>query len=144
MQLGALGLGTVLFQFSVGFFVALIIGTTPRVAAAHADSKRQASRAVASSVWLALLLGGALQAVVWAKAPDIVACECRQALLRTGLAGGCYTACHSVPLAALESPPLLLPTHPCVPPQTCLAATPRWPALQCSTCAPAPGACPER
>lgn len=37
-QLGALGLGTVLFQFAVGFFAPLIIATTPRVAAAHAES----------------------------------------------------------------------------------------------------------
>lgn len=38
-QLGALGLGTVLFQFAVGFFAPLIIATTPRVAAAHAESR---------------------------------------------------------------------------------------------------------
>lgn len=43
MQLGAMGLGTVLFQFAVGFFLALIIATTPRVAA-HADNKRMVSR----------------------------------------------------------------------------------------------------
>ena len=39
LQLGAMGLGTVLFQFSVGFFLALIIATTPRVAA-HSDNPR--------------------------------------------------------------------------------------------------------
>lgn len=38
-QLGALGLGTVLFQFAVGFFASLIIATTPRVAAAHSESR---------------------------------------------------------------------------------------------------------
>lgn len=37
-----MGLGTVLFQFAVGFFLALIIATTPRVAA-HADNKRLVS-----------------------------------------------------------------------------------------------------
>lgn len=41
MQLGALGLGTVLFQFAVGFFLPLIIATTPRVAAAHAADNGQ-------------------------------------------------------------------------------------------------------
>lgn len=111
-QLGALGLGTVLFQFAVGFFAPLIIATTPRVAAAHAESRQlvrglvrcrmllsspavgidlvssfwhdqlfslptpeQASRATAQGMWVALLTGAALQAAVWAKAPDIVACE---------------------------------------------------------------------
>ncbi|KAL4452363.1 hypothetical protein ABPG75_008025 [Micractinium tetrahymenae] len=71
-QLGAMGLGTVLFQFAVGFFLALIIATTPRVAA-HADNKRLASRATAQGMWIALLTGAALQAVVYAKAPAVVA-----------------------------------------------------------------------
>ncbi len=35
----------------------------------------QASRATAQGMWVALLTGAALQAAVWAKAPDIVACE---------------------------------------------------------------------
>lgn len=70
-QLGAMGLGTVLFQFAVGFFLALIIATTPRVAA-HADNKRMASRATAQGMWIALLTGAALQAVVYAKAPAVV------------------------------------------------------------------------
>jgi hypothetical protein len=39
VQLGALGLGTVLFQFAIGFFACLIFATTPRVAA-HADNKQ--------------------------------------------------------------------------------------------------------
>ncbi len=38
-----MGVGTVLFQFAVGFFLALIIATTPRVAA-HADNKQLVSR----------------------------------------------------------------------------------------------------
>lgn len=71
-QLGALGLGTVLFQFAVGFFACLIIATTPRVAA-HADNPRMASRATAQGMWIALLTGAVLQALVYAKAPDIVA-----------------------------------------------------------------------
>ncbi|PRW57123.1 MATE family efflux transporter [Chlorella sorokiniana] len=72
-QLGALGLGTVLFQFAVGFFAPLIIGTTPRVAAAHVESRHLASKATAQGMWVALLTGAALQAAVWAKTPDIVA-----------------------------------------------------------------------
>ncbi|KAL4450047.1 hypothetical protein ABPG77_010716 [Micractinium sp. CCAP 211/92] len=71
-QLGAMGVGTVLFQFAVGFFLALIIATTPRVAA-HADNKQLASRATAQGMWIALLTGATLQAVVYAKAPAIVA-----------------------------------------------------------------------
>ena len=42
LQLGALGLGTVLFQFAVGFFACLIIATTPRVAACS-DNKHLVS-----------------------------------------------------------------------------------------------------
>lgn len=119
-QLGAMGLGTVLFQFAVGFFAALIIATTPRVASAAAVGKRQvqwwgskpcclvqclrgshrpnacaaltsalpcpparlpplpflqASQATAQGMWVALATGAVLQAVVYAKAPDVVACE---------------------------------------------------------------------
>lgn len=36
---------------------------------------KQASRATAQGMWVALLTGAALQVAVWAKAPDIVACE---------------------------------------------------------------------
>ncbi|KAI3438217.1 hypothetical protein D9Q98_000654 [Chlorella vulgaris] len=70
-QLGALGLGTVLYQFSVGFFACLIFATTPRVAA-HSDDKRLASRATAHGMWIALVVGLLLQAAVWAKAPAVV------------------------------------------------------------------------
>ncbi|EFN54965.1 hypothetical protein CHLNCDRAFT_134737 [Chlorella variabilis] len=69
--LGALGLGTVLFQFAVGFLACLIIATTPRVAA-HSDNKALASRATAQGMWVAVVAGVALQAAVWAKAPDII------------------------------------------------------------------------
>jgi hypothetical protein len=36
-ELGAAGLGTVLFQFSLGFFASLIFATTPKVADAMAS-----------------------------------------------------------------------------------------------------------
>lgn len=36
-ELGAAGLGTVLFQFSLGFFSSLIFATTPKVASAMAE-----------------------------------------------------------------------------------------------------------
>ena len=36
-------------------------------------SRVQASRATAQGLWIALLTGAALQALVWAKAPDVIA-----------------------------------------------------------------------
>lgn len=73
-ELGAAGLGTVLFQFSLGFFSSLIFATTPKVASAMAEQDlHKASERTAHGLWLALACGLALQWVVWVKAPDIIA-----------------------------------------------------------------------
>jgi len=72
-QLGALGLGTVLFQFALGFFASLVFATTPRVAACAAiKDYKSASQTTAQGMWLALICGTLLQALVFSKAPDII------------------------------------------------------------------------
>lgn len=72
-QLGALGLGTVLFQFALGFFASLVFATTPRIAACAAKRDlHQASKQTAQAMWIALFCGFALQAFIYAKAPDII------------------------------------------------------------------------
>jgi putative MATE family efflux protein len=71
--LGAVGFGTVLFQFALGCFSALIFATTPLVAAKmSANDARGASRAAADGMWVAFFLGIILQAVVWLIAPDLL------------------------------------------------------------------------
>lgn len=72
--LGAVGFGTVVFQFALGFFAALIFATTPLVASrAAAGDTRGASRAAANGMWVGLGLGIVLQAAVWVLAPSIFA-----------------------------------------------------------------------
>lgn len=72
-ELGAAGLGTVLFQFSLGFFASLVFATTPKVADAMAKKDtRKASRRTAQGMWVALACGVLLQWVVTLKAADIV------------------------------------------------------------------------
>lgn len=72
-QLGAVGFGTVLFQFALGFFAALIFATTPAVAAAAASgNKGEASRAAARGIWIGIIVGFVLQAAVWVAAPSLL------------------------------------------------------------------------
>eukprot|EP00887_Chlorella_sp_A99_P002100 scaffold21.g2100.t1 len=73
-ELGACGLGTLLFQFALGFTASLIFATTPRVAAAWPD-RSAASVATAHGMWVALICGLALAAGVYLRAPDVVTCE---------------------------------------------------------------------
>lgn len=71
--LGAVGFGTVLFQFALGCFAALVFATTPLVAAkVSANDAQGASRATADGMWVALFLGIILQIVVWMVAPDLL------------------------------------------------------------------------
>jgi putative MATE family efflux protein len=71
--LGAVGFGTVLFQFALGCFAALIFATTPLVAAkVSANDAQGASRAAADGMWVAAFLGITLQAVVWMIAPHLL------------------------------------------------------------------------
>lgn len=83
----------------------------------------QASRATASSVWLALLLGAALQAAVWAKAPDIVSCEPRGpgvgALpLLPPAAPRCCSGCPAAGAPQIGGCPAALSRPPTHPPNT--------------------------
>lgn len=71
--LGAVGFGTVLFQFAIGCFASLIFATTPRVAVkASENDARGASRAAADGMWVAVFLGVILQAAVWMMAPHLL------------------------------------------------------------------------
>ncbi|KAL4538840.1 hypothetical protein Ndes2437B_g01824 [Nannochloris sp. 'desiccata'] len=71
--LGAVGFGTVLFQFALGCFAALIFATTPLVAAkVSANDAQGASRAAADGMWVAVFVGIILQAVVWIIAPSLL------------------------------------------------------------------------
>lgn len=67
-ELGAVGLGTVLFQFVVGSFASLLFATTPLVS----SDKGQASRLTAHGMWIALLAGGALCIASQTQAPEMI------------------------------------------------------------------------
>jgi hypothetical protein len=72
-ELGALGAGTLLFQFAVGFFGSFLFATTPRIAMAKDNSQR--SEIIASGVWAAMVVGLAFGGLLFASAPTIVSCE---------------------------------------------------------------------
>ena len=86
--LGAVGFGTVVFQFALGFFAALIFATTPLVASrAASGDRRGASRATANGMWVGLSIGIVLQAAVWMLAPTIfhaLSSDAEVAVLATG------------------------------------------------------------
>ena len=69
--LGAVGFGTVIFQFALGLFAAFIIATTTLVASCKNDPKT-ASQVAAQGMWVACIVGIALQAAVWTSAPFLL------------------------------------------------------------------------
>mmetsp|Transcript_17433 Transcript_17433/g.52263 ORF Transcript_17433/g.52263 Transcript_17433/m.52263 type:complete len:588 (-) Transcript_17433:751-2514(-) len=72
-QLGAVGLATLVFNFSAFLFSFLMVVTTPRVAAAVAnDNKPEASRATAQGLQVGLAIGVVAAVALWYGAPALV------------------------------------------------------------------------
>jgi putative MATE family efflux protein len=71
--LGAVGLGTVIFQFSLGLFGTFIFATTPAVASLAGEGNRaQASKSISQGFWVAFITGILLQAVVASLARPVI------------------------------------------------------------------------
>ena len=116
LQLGALGLATVLFQFAIGFFAALIFATTPRVAA-HSDDKRMVSASPA------LCLRSTTNTV----------CVCACVCVATAPSGDCEQAifyCRAPPpVSPFPSPSASVCRHPGPPATAC-----GWPCWRAPSC----------
>ena len=74
--LGAVGVGTVIFQFALGLFGTFIFATTPVVAQTRGspggNHNGEASRCTADGVWVAAVVGVLLQVIVSANMDTIV------------------------------------------------------------------------
>lgn len=72
--LGAVGLATLVFNFSAFLFSFLMVVTVPRVASANANNNpAEASRATAQGLQVSLTLGTVAAVVLWYFAPSLVA-----------------------------------------------------------------------
>lgn len=75
-ELGAVGLGTVTFQFVLGFFAVFIFATTP-IVAMHSSAKQvgKASVATCKGSWVALAVGLLVQMLVMFGSPYFMSRE---------------------------------------------------------------------
>lgn len=101
-ELGAVGLGTVVFQFALGTLGVFIFGTTPLVAD-HASSKNieMASKVTSKGARVALLFGMVMQAVLMMASPHVMGAVSSDAHIASLASGYLEARCWGIPAALI-------------------------------------------